>query len=135
MSFFSDVSTIAQRLTSQLSVGHPSVKLLMPNDVKEVNENLWCSLAVKPGDTKQVSMGDGSSRRFRTAGVVMVGIMLKPDRGSGEALSLADDIAGYLRNWKSGNLRLRAPTVQDLGLSGGWYQVNVIVPYQSDHFF
>lgn len=134
MSFFSDVSNIAQRLVSQLAIGHPTIKLLMPNDVREVNEERWCYLTVKPGDTQQVSMG-GASNRFRTVGVVTVGIMLKPDKGPGDALNLADDISGYLRNWKSGNLRLRAPTVQDLGLSGGWYQVNVIVPYQSDHFY
>jgi hypothetical protein len=135
MSFFADTQVLLERLATQMALGHPTVPMQMPGDIKEVTADLWCQPRVTAGDTKLVSIGGEGSRRYRTVGIFSVAIMLKPDGGNGQALTLADSIASYLRNWKSGNIRTYAPTVHDLGLSGAWYQVNVLVPYQSDRFF
>lgn len=134
MSFFNDSSVLLGRLAAQMTANHPTIPVQMPNDAKVQTADLWCQAIVRAGDTKLVSVGP-NTKRYRTVGVMMVMIMCKPDVGIGDALGLADDIASYLRQWKSGNLRTRSPNVEDLGLSGGWYQVNVIVPYQSDSFY
>ncbi len=134
MSFFNDSQLLLNRLATQMAAGHSTIPIQMPNDAKVQTAALWVQPVVRAGDTKLVSVGP-TSKRYRTVGVMINQIMCKPDVGIGDALNLADDIASYLRQWKSGNLRTRSPNVEDLGLSGAWYQVNVIVPYQSDSFF
>ena len=135
MSFLDDEKTLLTKLVTDLGAAQPTIKVKLPNDVKTITDDLWADAAVSPGDTKNISTGNGTgNKRIRTVGIVQICVMAKPDGGSGPAMGLADVIAGIMQNWKSGNLRTRAATIQRLGLSGGWYQVNVIVPYQSDRF-
>lgn len=134
MSFFSVEQTLLNKLVTDLASAQPAIKVKLPNDIRTITDDLWVDAVVTPGDTMQISVGDGTNKRVRTVGVMQISIMAKPDTGSGLALGLADVIVGIMQLWRSGNLRTRAATIQRLGLSGAWYQVNVIVPYQSDSF-
>lgn len=134
MSFFDDEQALLGRLVTSLGASRPTIKIKLPNDIKTITDDLWCDAVVSPGDTQQASMGDGTNKRVRTVGIVQVSIMGKPDAGSGPVMKLADDVKNALQLWRSGNIRTRAAQIQRLGLSGAWYQVNVIVPYQSDSF-
>jgi hypothetical protein len=135
MSFLDDEKVLLTRLVTQLAAAQPTIKVKLPNDVKTITDDLWVDAVVTPGDTRTVSSGNETGqKRVRTVGVVQISVMAKPDGGSGPAMSLADVIVPIMQLWKNGNIKTRAASIQRLGLSGGWYQVNVIVPYQSDRF-
>lgn len=92
----------------------------------------WVRFTVRSGEANQLTFG-ASTNNFRHSGVIIIQVFTLLDTGEALALQHADQIASIFRNWCGQSVRCRTPSVKDIGNDGeGWYQVNVVVPFQWD---
>lgn len=66
---------------------------------------------------------------YRTEGMVVVRIFVKPNSGATRAIQLADLVADIWRSASFSGYTMKAPRLVKRGVVDGWYQVNVISPY------
>ena len=84
----------------------------------------WVRIVVRPGDAKQVSMGDDPG--FRIFGTVFVQIFVRKDTGEARALELADTVDQLFRRKILDKMQFRMPQVDAIpSPNSEFYQVNV----------
>lgn len=95
----------------------------------------WVRLSIVDSDSAQVSMGNNP--RFRHFGTIVAQVYVPEGDGSRAARSHADTIAGIFRNKYFGTpvINTKAPSLTVIGENEGWYQVNVLIPFQWDEDF
>lgn len=129
MSYQTALAAIEQRFQTQWGTTTP---VQWPNrNYEPVAGDEWVRLTVLDGQSFMAGMGF-SSNLFRHPGLIIVSIFVP--RGSGERRvnELVDSVSGIWRNAQFGEILCRAPSVEKVGESGEWYQVNVSVPFQRD---
>lgn len=67
----------------------------------------------------------------RRVGLVMVQIFTADDQGSREAYQIADSLAELLQYHRDGDLETLAASVQRVGSQGGFFQLNLSVPFRA----
>jgi hypothetical protein len=98
----------------------------------------WVRLTILPATARQVTTGVVGQRRYRSAGVIIVGAFVPEDAGEGQAQALAEQACAIFRGVTAEGVRYtgprgEAPRLQTVGNDGrGWYQVNAIIPYTCD---
>jgi hypothetical protein len=92
-------------------------------------------IAIIPGESLQASMAGVTRRTFRHIGVVIVQCFRPTHEGEKTALTLAENAAAVFRGTTISGIVFRAPTYETVGSSGGWYQVNVTVPFSFDALY
>ncbi len=103
-----------------------------PPVAKKTSE-LWARLSVRPGEGRQVSTGAGtSSRTFRIPGVAIVQIFVAVTTGMQVAQDLADKVRVAFQGVSAAGVLYRFPSQTNAGRSGGFWQVNVTIPFQAD---
>lgn len=110
-------------------VEYPNVSFTPPN------QTAWVRLSLLPGAEYQASMALTGGRIFRSAGVVDVSIFVPIGTAIEDAAALADAAAAVFRGTSFDGLVFRAPSFILVGISGGWYQTNVSIPYYRDETF
>lgn len=100
----------------------------------ETNEP-YVALYVLDGEGHQISLGTVALRRW--VGVIFVQIFVKQDTGSRLAKSYANTIGALFDRAEfsvgvSGLIRCRVPSIHEVGITNGWYQINVSVPFIRD---
>lgn len=100
----------------------------------EVNDDSWVRLNVIDGTAEQVGLG-AEANLYRHPGVVIVQVFVKEGQGIRVAKQLADQVAAIFRGTTSGGVLYRTPSVERIGPNGGWFQVNVNIPFQWDAQF
>lgn len=94
----------------------------------------WVRLNVLTGDSITAGL-HGDVNLYRSAGVIVVQVFVKEGEGVRTALLLADQAAAIFRGLQIDGIIYRAPSVERIGPSDGWYQVNVNIPFQWDAQF
>lgn len=89
----------------------------------------WVRLTIQDGTSLIASVA--SSPEVRRTGIVFVQCFTAENRGSSPARTLADSIAGHLQFYRSGHLELLESSLQRVGPSDGYYQVNVSTPFRA----
>lgn len=123
MTFQAEKTAIEQFVSSNLT----GTYLVFENQSQPNTVADWIRTNILNSDSQQISLG--SNPWFRYKGLVIFQIFTKPNIGSGRATQLADTITGLFRNTKIGAITFRPPRVDKIGEDGGWYQVNVSVPF------
>ena len=91
----------------------------------------WTRLTIFGGQSSQAAMGS-VLRRYRNNGMVIVQCFTKEGVWTKPAIELADAIAVIFRGVAHDGITYRAPSAEKIGPAGGWYQVNVVVPFYWD---
>ncbi len=94
----------------------------------------WVRLNVLTGDSIVAGLA-GSVNLYRNVGVIVVQVFVKEGEGVRVALLLADTAAAIFRGTQVDGVLYRAPSVERIGPSDGWYQINVNIPFQWDAQF
>ena len=94
----------------------------------------WVRLNVLTGISTVASLG-GATNLYRSVGVVVVQVFVKEGEGARKALLLADTVAAIFRGIQADGVLYRAPSIDRIGPSDGWYQINVNIPFQWDANF
>ena len=123
MSFATEKATIERYVRDNLT-GSSLVfeNMTQPNTVAE-----WIRVNILNADSKQVSLGDNPYYRY--TGLVIFQIFTKPSIGSGRATQVVDQVTAMFRGQRINGITFRPPVMDKVGDAGGWYQVNVSVPF------
>lgn len=99
----------------------------------------FVNVNIRPDNASQIELGGLPGSHHRHPGLIFVTVYGPPDRGTREALELADQAADIFRKQRStytnGRILYRTPTITPLGLTEEQYfQVNVVIPYVRDSY-
>tara|TARA_B100000700_G_scaffold189815_1_gene209176 strand:- start:43103 stop:43501 length:399 start_codon:yes stop_codon:yes gene_type:complete len=89
----------------------------------------WVRLTIQHGDSR--TAGLGSTPEVRRPGLIQCQVFTPDNQGSAEAYQIADSLAAQLQYYRSGALETLAASVQRVGPSNGWYQINVSTPFRA----
>jgi hypothetical protein len=79
------------------------------------------------------SFGDPGNNVARHVGQVVISLFVPASAGDGPALDLADQAAAVFRGWAAAGIRFRDPPyVRQVGVSGKWFQLNVLAAFERD---
>jgi hypothetical protein len=92
----------------------------------------WLRVAIIPGETFQVSLGDPGNNRHRTPGILSVQVFDDLSGGDARALSVADAIVTAFRSQTVAGVRYASPRVDRVGRLGRWWVLVVSVPFSFD---
>jgi len=106
-----------------------------PNtDYKPTVGTPWLRVSHQDGDNRTAGIG-GESALNRQVGIMYIQVFAPAGEGEGLAIEYAKEIKALFvspPNTPSG-LHFRSPaSIKRVGNDGAWYQVNVLVPYESD---
>ena len=99
----------------------------------------FVAVNVRPDTAEEIEIGTVAGGHARHPGLIFVRVYIPPDRGTAEALTLADQAADIFRRQRSsftdGRILYRTPTITPIGLTEeNYFQVNVVIPYVRDSF-
>ena len=94
------------------------------------NKDPWVRCVVNHGDSQTASVG--SDPCVRRTGLVMCQVFTDRKIGSKTAMDIASSLAGHLEYHQDGKFLTRAASVNRIGDSDTWFQINVSVPFVAD---
>ncbi len=104
------------------------------NKQKASDGTAWVRLQILTGESFGLSLG---STAIRAQGIMLASIFTPAEQGDKLALEIADEIVSACNSTTitlAGNTTiLRTPSINPVGRDGAWYQINVSMPFQSDH--
>lgn len=95
----------------------------------------YVALFILDGQGLQISLGTPALRRW--AGIITVQIFTPEDTGTQTGRAYADTIGAIFdraqfSSGSSGTIRCRIPTLTQVGVTNGWQQMNVTIPFIRD---
>ena len=132
-SFLDAEQKITQRFKANAPAGlHIAYDNVNDTQIRE-NRTLdrWIRFSIQDAGSNQAAMGS-VTRLYRQTGLVFVQCFTKEGTWTLPALTLADSIAALFRAVSHDGVTYRAPSAQKVGPAGGWYQVNVVIPFWWD---
>jgi hypothetical protein len=132
---------IAQPLATYVAA-NGNIPVEWPNKVftKPAEGITWIRFTVLDQLGKQLEMGSPTTNTNRTYGSLILQVFAPGDQGDGEVLQLCDKLGALYRQQilnfsdspPSGMVRMRNPTIKEIGLDGAYWQVNVTIPFHRD---
>lgn len=123
---------IRTKFTTDISTPQ-SITTLYDNDITDPPGNtLWMRLSIIEFDNERVTIG-GTTSKFRTFGEMAVQIFSPINTGDGGSRNLADDIHTVFRSLIYNGIVFRTPSINVIGRSDSWWQINVNCPFYTDN--
>ena len=91
----------------------------------------WVRFTIRDGDGQRKTIGSDSPVN-RYVGVIIVQIFVAQKTGTATARGYADDVAADWNGFTQPCLEFRTPSIAVPGEIGGWFQINVSIPFQND---
>jgi hypothetical protein len=103
-----------------------------PNEVFAKPKDYWCRF--NPIAYREDAMDIGSTTKtFRIVGDLVIQMFAPMGQGGITLMKKADIVADAFRFWSGTSVTCKSATVKNIGNDGfGWYQINVIIPFQID---
>lgn len=94
----------------------------------------WALADVQTGISIQTAFGDENKARFENRGQLVVSVSSLPGDGKKVAKKMAQVVVNAFRRHRtpSGVVFPADVIIQDVGVVGLWYKMNVIVPYMAE---
>ena len=115
-------------LTQRMSDMWVDTPVAWPNGSPISGVDSWVRFAVVPGLLEKTSIGS-DVQHYRLSGYVAVQVFVPAGSGDGEAGRMAWEVGEVFRGYGSGGVRCSDPEFRPVGVSDGWYQINVTVPF------
>lgn len=148
MSFVTEVQTIQTRFATNWptyvggTVQNPLIPVayenvdFTPPEQSGISQGAWVRLSIRNGDSNQISFGGGDKGLHRAMGLIIVQCFVPEGKGEFLVRQLADYASAIFRSVSMSNgIKTKSPRVSYQGNSGGYYQLNVEVPYWRDEVF
>ena len=132
MSGFDDA---AKAIETRLSAAWVTTKIRYVNAPFVETRTPYVALFVLDGEGHQISLGAVVLHRW--VGVILMQVFVLQDTGTRLAKTYANTLGAVFdraefSSGASGLIRCRVPSVQEIGITNGWYQLNVSVPFIRD---
>lgn len=93
---------------------------------------IWCRFSIEWASNFQTTIGVPGNNRFRRLGNAVAQLFIRLDQGDSTILELADTIEAKFRSLTINSLVLKTPDTFRIGnTDDGYYQVNVVCPFQT----
>lgn len=102
-----------------------NVDFTIPDD-----ESAWVRCSVQHNGSNFVSFGP--NRRTRRLGIVFIQIFVPENSETLIASQLTDNVVDVFETNSLGGVVFESPDVREAGVTRGWYQVNISVPFYFD---
>lgn len=100
----------------------------------EGNEEQWCRFVVSQGDGDLLGLG-AAKKMYRYVGFIFVSVFTPEGLGTQSNKKLCQRASNIFRSKQfTGNISCLVPSIQEVGVSDGWWQVNVNIPFYWDEF-
>lgn len=99
-------------------------------DFKPENGSRWIRLRLLDGDVIRINIGEPGL--FRHTGLISIELFGPTGEGSKTLRGYADTLASLFRDTNFNGITTREASITNVGESGGWYQINLTVPYYVD---
>lgn len=117
-------------LETHISTNLTGVALVFENQSQRNDALEWVRVNILNADGKQISLGDNPYYRY--IGLLIFQIFIKPNVGSGRAKQIADQITTMFRGITLHGMTFDPPTMDTVGESGGWFQINVSTKFSRE---
>jgi len=95
-------------------------------------DTIWVRWSVRQAVASQVSFSGASSGRFRHPGLAIAQIFVPVDSGTQDGIQLADIIKAAFRAVTVASVTYQTPYFTQVGVTDGWWQMNVSCPFYFD---
>jgi hypothetical protein len=95
-------------------------------DKRPQDGSTWCRFHVIDGDTFRVTVGVAE---YRTVGAAVAQLFGRVGEGTSTLRGMADAIADAFKDQTHDGINYRVPSVRNIGITDGMYQINVVIPY------
>ena len=106
-------------------IAFPNIEFTIPDPPSP-----FIRLSIKHGDT--ALLGCGLPKYQRSIGVVIMQVFVPEGQGDKLALQIVDEICTVLDNVDISTVRFQSTRVKEVGVAGGFYQLNTLTPFTSD---
>lgn len=133
MSFETVGNTIRSRYKTEVADAHPVSTQYDNQKFTPPSDTIWSRLTINFGESDQESTG-GSTKRFRTIGVMTAQLFAPLNKGDKVLLELVDLIVSKFRSVTSAPVTFRTPSVSEGRRTpdGNWWQISVVCPWYTD---
>lgn len=133
MSFVTDAASVLAAFNTAFAAAEPTVPIenenIDPIDTSSLDE--WIRIIIQEGDNSQITLGRVGNREYQKTGIIHIQVFTKTGIGAGRARELAQTAKGILQGTTFGDVKTGAARVARQGVSGSWWQLNLIVPFRS----
>ena len=124
-----------QAIESRLAAAWTTTPIRYENVPFAQQTTPYVALFILDGQGDQISLGTPALRRW--VGIIVVQVFVPQDTGTQLARSYADTIGAVFdraqfSSGSSGMIRCRIPSVTVVGITNGWSQLNVTIPFIRD---
>lgn len=125
-------------IEERLSANWSATPIRFENVPFQEIQNDYIACFIRSGEGRQISISNTPLTRF--AGVIIIQIFVKADKGTQQARLYADQLDPIFRNQTfsagvSGLIRCWLPSLVPVGTAHGWYQMNLEIPYWRDKVY
>ena len=101
-----------------------------------VPSTAYLALQIEEFDATQITLGN-SAQLHRYFGVITIQVLVPERQGAKAAAGYCDTLDPLFRRAQfsqgnSGVITCRTPQVRNVGVQGGWYQMNMLISYHRD---
>lgn len=135
MSYTQEAIDIESLFAAEWAAG-PNTPVEFDNsDLDAIREGPYVTLVVQSGTAFQADLGKPTNT-YRHNGLIIVQIHAPLDQGTAVARGLADEVATIFRTrFVGAGIITKTPDFDRVGVSGAYYQINVLVPFHRDSIF
>lgn len=127
MSFEALRASVEGRLNANYSateVAYENVSFNPPNDA-------WIRLIVQTGQGQTMGLyGDGTSVGVRDTGLISIQVFIPEGQGTKSSLDLVDTLIAIYEHTRFDGILAYTATVSHIGISDGWHQTNITIPFR-----
>lgn len=132
MSWSEIANTIRSRFKTQIADVESLTTQYDNQNLDNPDNEIWCRLTIKSGQTTQESIGAPSSNRDRTTGIMIAQLFAPIGKGDGDLKELAGTIRVAFKRVTDNGVTFRTPSINEQGKREGMWQINVVCPFYSD---
>jgi hypothetical protein len=132
MSWSAIANIVRSRFKTQIADVESLVTQYDNQSLDNPDNEIWCRLTIKSGETTQESIGSPSSNRDRTSGVMIAQLFAPIGKGDGELKELADVIRAAFKRVTQDGVTFKTPSIYEQGIREGMWQINVVCPFYAD---
>jgi len=132
MSWPAIANTIRGRFKTQIADAESLTTQYDNQSLDNPDNEIWCRLTIKSGETTQESIGSPSANRDRTRGVMIAQLFAPVGNGDGELKELAETIRSAFKRVTQDGVTFKTPYIRELGMRNDSWQINVICPFYAD---
>ena len=132
MSWSAMANTIRSRFKTQIATPESLITQYDNHSLDNPDNEIWCRLTIKSGETTQESIGSPSSNRDRTDGVMIAQLFAPIGNGDGDLRELAETIRAAFKRVTESGVTFRTPKIKEIGRVGKEWQINVDCPFYAD---